>query len=592
MFTSLNPAFIIPNFIRDLGTAAIHLSETDKKDLVKGAFKYKRLKGFMGAIYRTEQALARGENIKVDLPMNIESAQELLRSGDYAKMYQFAKQAGAKIGYFRHETVPQMIEKLMNNKVKSKKGALARLKAVEQTIESMNTAVENSIRMAAFWSAIEAGRTPHQAATIARNVTVDFNQKGNITQAFGSLFVFFGASVNSAHRFARTLKNRSPKEAAGLIGGIIFASVVVALFNRLLDDDENEEMPDYDTISSYKRDTNLILPLPGNIPGLKDKTGRDTGYFSIPLPLGYNIFWAFGQTTADFIAKHFMGRGGAGIIDFTTRNMESVMNAFNPIGGASLSTALMPTMGKPIVEMFANKNFMGTEIRKEDRDYGAPKPAYQMDPKRTQEHWTDLSELINKAMGGDEDVKGSLTGLFGGNPLLASDDSDYKFDLSGSEMEHLVMGYTGGPGAIINMIFGDGVYPLISSKKEYDIDINKMPVANRFLRSSTYGSATRRKYYEIREDALVAKQALATAQTKGPEAVAIVKEKYGPLLKWLGPSKNMDGKRAKFRDMRIKLEQSKTLSHSEKSQRIEELDRKELNMITATIKQAQSLGIS
>ena len=30
MFTSLNPAFIIPNFIRDLGTAAIHLSETDK----------------------------------------------------------------------------------------------------------------------------------------------------------------------------------------------------------------------------------------------------------------------------------------------------------------------------------------------------------------------------------------------------------------------------------------------------------------------------------------------------------------------------------------------------------------------------------
>ena len=97
VFTSLNPAFIIPNFFRDLQSAAIHLSETDKKDVFKGTFKRKRLTGFMKAIFKTEMALAKGEKVPGKFPMDKDSAQELLRSGDYAKMYQFAKAAGARL---------------------------------------------------------------------------------------------------------------------------------------------------------------------------------------------------------------------------------------------------------------------------------------------------------------------------------------------------------------------------------------------------------------------------------------------------------------------------------------------------------------
>lgn len=590
MFTSLNPAFIFPNFIRDLGTAAIHLSEPDKKDLVKGAFKFKRLKGFMGAIYKVEQALAKGEKVQGKFPMDIASAQDILKSGDYAKMYQFAKAAGAKIGYFRHETVPELISKLQNMKAESKKGIKARLKGVIQAVESMNSAVENSIRMSAFWSAIEGGRTPQEAATISRNVTVDFNQKGNLTQAFGSMFVFFGASMNSAHRFARTLGARSHKEKAALIGGIVAASFVVSIFNRLLDDDEDEEMPDYDTITSYKRDTNLILPLPGNIPGFKDKTGRDTGYFSLPLPLGYNVFWSLGQTTADLFAKYFMGRGGAGPLEWMVRNKDAVMNAFNPIGGATLATSLMPTAGKPFVELFANKNFMGSEIRKEDRQFGAKEPAFQMDPKRTQEFWTKISENINSAMGGDKNIKGSFGGLFGGNAALAEARGEYQFDWSGSEFEHLFLGYTGGPGQILNFLIGDGIYPLISDK-EYNLDVNKLPIANRFFRTTTYGSATRRVYYDIRDSVLSINESYKDAQKLGPAEAALVKKKQASALQWVPQMKYMDGRMSKFRELKSKLENNKTMSNSEKAQRIEQLERKELNMLTTSIKKAQALGI-
>ena len=591
IFTSLNPAFIIPNFFRALQTAAIHLSETDKKDVFKGAFKRKRLSGFMKAVFKTEIALARGEKVPGKFPMDIATAQEILRSGDYQKMYQFAKAAGAKIGYFKHETVPELIQKLQDQKPKSKKGIRKFARSMIDYVDAANTSVENSIRMSSFWSAIEAGRTPQQAATISRNVTVDFNQKGNLTQAFGSLFVFFGASMNSADRFFRTFKNRSPKEQKMLIGGIIAASFGVAMFNRLLDDDDDQEMPDLDTINSHKRDTSLIIPGVNKIPGFEDKTGKDTGYFSIPLALGYNIFWALGQTTADLVARYWMDRGGIGPMEWFTRNGSSVMNAFNPIGGSTLAGAFVPSFGKPIVELMANENFMGSPIRKDDRQFGSEEPAFKMDPKRTQEFWTSMSEGINSFMGGDDNIKGTIGGIFGGNPALAKVKGEYQFDMSGSEMEHLVMGYTAGPGQILNYLFGDMVYPLISDKKDFDADINKTPIFNRFVKTTTYGSATRRAYYDLRDSVLPVKDALADAQQVGTAEAAIVRKKHGNMLQWLPHMKYMDGRLSKFRELRNKIENSK-LSNTEKAQRIEDMERKELNMLTATIKKAQSLGIS
>ena len=194
-------------------------------------------------------------------------------------------------------------------------------------------------------------------------------------------------------------------------------------------------------------------------------------------------------------------------------------------------------------------------------------------------------------MGGDDQVKGTIGGLFGGNPLLSSKDSDYQFDLSGSQMEHLALGYLGGPGQIINMFFGDAIYPMMDDK-EYNLDINKMPIANRFIRTSTYGSATRRSYYQIREAAMVAKSSVDSARKMGAEAFSLAQKKHKPLVDIMPSIKAMDGKRSKLRDMKKKIENSKDLSNSQKMQRIEELDRKELNMITTVIKKAQSLGIS
>ena len=594
MFTSANPAFILPNFFRDVATAAIHLGEDDKKVLIKDALNFKNLSGFMKEIYKVEQKIHKGinPNTKDKEIMNLLASgdpKKILASGNRQAMFQYFKEAGGKVGYFRHESLPEKIKQIQKD-LKGKKGWTKKgWKGMWQTIDSMNTAVENSIRASTFWAAIKDGRSTDEAAHISRNVTVDFNQKGNLTQTFGALYVFFGASVNSMHRFYRTLSRRTPAQRAALIGGMASAALIVNLFNRLMDDDEDEEIPDYDTISTYKRDTNFILPVPAGLPDFFNDE-KDTGYFSLPLPLGYNLFWTMGQVMGDMVAKNVFNRGGMGFFGSATRVQESFLNAFNPVGGASLITAAFPTAVTPLVELYANKNFMNKPIRYADRPFEVPKPAHMQDPRSTPDHWTKLSRSINEFMGGSDDVKGSLAGMMGKNPLYYNSDEDIEFDISGNQMKHLLYGYLGGPGQIADTLFG-GMFS--AAKGDLSVkNIGDIPVANRFMRATTYGSATRNSFLNLRDATKNAEKVIKSAKILGPKVYTTALNDNKKLLQLSSQISAFDKQKNKMRRLKKQIESSKALSDNQKTQRVDELQKKELTLMIAVIKKAQALGIS
>ena len=589
MFTSANIAFMLPNFFRDVGTAAIHLAEDDKKVLIKDALNPKNLGAFIKEIYKAERMKQKGINpntqdADVIRLLKNEDPSEILKSGNRIAQWQYFRAQGAKVGYFRHPSLPEKVRKIQKD-LKGKGWAKESWKQFWDLVDAMNTAIENSIRASTFWAAIKDGRPPDEAAVIARNVTVDFNQKGNLTQAFGALYVFFGASVNSAHRLFTTIARRSPKERAALLGGIAGAALIVNLFNRLMDDDEDEEMPDYDTISTYKRDTNFILPMPAGLPGFFNDE-KDTGYLSMPLPLGYNLFWAMGQVMGDMIAKNVFERGGTGVFGGTTRVQQAALQAFNPIGGASLMTALSPTASTPIMELWANKNFMDRPIRQGDRPFEVPKPAHLQDPKSTPEHWTTLSRGINSMLGGSDDVKGSLKGFAGQNPLMYSDDEDLKWDVSGSQMKHLFYGYLGGPGMIADTMFGG----LLSSGQNIR-NVGDIPVANRFMRATTYGSTTREVFYDVRDAVKNAEKAIKNAKNISPKIYQGVLRDNKELVKMSGAISAFDKQKNKLNRLKKQVEGSKGLSEEQKTQRVDAIRKKELELMIKVIKQAQTLGV-
>jgi len=349
-------------------------------------------------------------------------------------------------------------------------------------------------------------------------------------------------------------------------------------------------MPDYDTISSYKRDTNAILPLPAGLPEFFNDE-KDTGFFSLPLPLGYNLFWTMGQVMGDMFAKNVFGRGGAGLVEATTRFTDSALSAFNPVGGSSgLAVALTPTPFVPLIELYANKNFMGSPIRYADRPFEVPKPGHMQDPKGTPEHWNKLSKAINSFMGGSDDVKGSFAGMLGNNPLYYRSDEDITFDISGNQMRHLVMGYLGGPGQKADALFGS-LFSAGSGKPSIE-NVNDVPIVNRFLRATTYGSATRGTFYEIRDAVKNAEKAVKSAKEINAKTYTAVHNDNRELLKLSSSISQLDKQKNKMRRLRKQIEASKKLSDEEKTQRVDDIQRKELNLMVTVIKKAQSLGIS
>ena len=588
MFTSRNPSFIIPNFVRDYLTAAIHLTEDGKRVFAKQALNPKRIAALAKGVWQIETKRSKGEVTTLKAPMKGKSAEEyvktLIANGEWASVYQYAKQAGAKVGYFRLDTIPDIIDRLEQGKSKNTETpGLKQWKSMVSIVDNANTMLENSIRMSAFVAAVESGSSVQEAAKVSRNVTVDFNQKGTMTQTLGSMFVFFGASMNSLHRMFKTFAKRTPAEQRLLAGSIVTASFVMALFNRAFDDDEDEEKPDYDRISDYKRHTNFIVT---------DPREGETGYYHFPLPLGYNVFWSIGQYAADMFARYAGDepRGGTDPMNGAFNVLNSFMNTANPMGGASLSTAYIPSAFQPVAELSSNKNFMGLPIRKEDQDWGKESPAFKSDPKRTQKHWTDLSETINSFTGGDDNIRGSLRGMFGDDPADNLTDVDWNF--SGSQLEHLFTGWLGGPGQLINSIFG-GTYGM--NTENYDDPTgeawkNQIPILNRFYRASTSDGAMKNSFYKYRLMVKNAESAVKQVSAIDPKEGKVQKERFKDILALSGLVKRADTVKSRNRKIKTQIINSK-IQPTTKLQRIAKLDRIEHSAYVDVIKKGQSVGI-
>ena len=593
MYTSANPAFIIPNFFRDYGTAFIHLTEDEKRGLVKDALNMGNIAKFARGIHRAERAKARGEDLlAMDLDTTnakamAKTAADLLAEGDHAKMYEFAQAAGAKVGYFRHSSMLEQVEQINKDIAKHKGLTRKTATAVGKTIDHMNTAVENSIRMSSFWAAIKRGDSVEKATHIARNVTVDFNQKGNYTQTLGALYVFFGAGMNSIDRMIRSLNSRSPKELSVLFGGIIGSAITVSLFNRMLDpQDDEEEQPDYDTINSYKRDTNLIVPMPswffGNEEGYAKK---DTGFFSLPLPLGYNALWAIGQVVGDVLARVGMGaNAGSSILDGTSRITRAVTNAVNPVNSDSMLTMGVPSAFKPLIELKTNENFMGSPIRYEDSRWNPPQPGHMQDPASTSQHWKDLSKGLNSFFGGSDDTKGTLIG----DPSLASAEQSVQFDISGSQFQHLLYNYLGGMGQIGDAGVGLLYNTVIGKKVEFDW--GAIPIASRFVRGSTHGVNIRSDFKSLHNLTEAIGDEIEEAEKAGPKSATAIRQKYKEVLPFLKLVKNVEKNKNAIRRQIKKAENNKKLTDFEITQQVDKLEAKQLKSQIHAIRKARELG--
>ena len=416
-FTTMNPGFIPTNYIRDIQTGLMNaLAETDMKIADKKKFIKNVSKNSVKALKTIAQE-ERGKTKGVD--------KELV------KYYREFKENGAVAGYSYVQSESDISKGIDALAEGGKKNDT--IKSIGKFINAVNTASENSTRLAAYIEARKSGMTAEDAAYMAKNLTVNFNRSGEYNKAINTLYMFFNASVQGTVAFTKamtTLKKEvnddgtistSLNYAQKVAIGIVAFSALMQMLNQGLSDEDEDGESFFDKIPEYEKERNLIIMNPAN--------GKD--YFKVPLPYGYNFFFNIGRFGYEVSNKK------KSIADVSKDLVNSSVSAFSPISfsaskdvtGSFVKTAT-PTVAKPFMDLALNENFFKGAIYKENFP-GQNKPDSSMGKQNTPEVIKEITKFINRATGGSENVKGFI-------------------DVSPETIPYIIQQYTGGAGRFLS----------------------------------------------------------------------------------------------------------------------------------------------
>ena len=202
--------------------------------------------------------------------------------------------------------------------------------ATAKLVESMGGMSENMFRVAAYRTAREMGKSPAQAASIAKNLTTNFDRRGEVGLFLNSAYLFFNASLQGAVRTLQYAKN--PKMAA-----VAAAGVALGLTAAMLGADAGEEDGEsyWDMIPDYIKERNLVIMLPPS----DDKTlageriGKKGRYIKIPLAYGLNFLPVLGYGLADSFRHAQDPSKGRKALTSAARVANAFLGSYNPLGG-------------------------------------------------------------------------------------------------------------------------------------------------------------------------------------------------------------------------------------------------------------------
>lgn len=253
------------------------------------------------------------------------------------------------------------------------------------------------------------------AANISKNISTNFNRRGNWTNVINQLFPFFNAAANGTARLVETIWEKGTRETKvngqvmldqktkltpygkkvmGVIGSIGFLQSALLLMAGFEDDDIPEEI----------KDRNFIIPTFGALSSYGDKD-----YIKIPMPHGFNLLVNLGRNFGDGAYHIATGEGGKAAKNLYSATIGQ-LTALNPLGSAgNIVTDYLPAIADPFVSLAMNKDAFGRPIAKEDRNPANPTPGFTRAKEGASATGRILAEGLNTLSGGNEDQKGFIS---------------------------------------------------------------------------------------------------------------------------------------------------------------------------------------
>lgn len=445
LLTQRNPLFWLTNFSRDVQGALLNLQGTDAQGMQR------QVLGNLPNAFKGMHSYVRGD-----------------ASGDWAAYAAEMDTIGGTTGYMqsfvdsdaRMQGISDEVAKMQQGNADPRR--LGRL-ALE-FVDDYNTIIENAVRLSVFQAARDGGIAPKKAASIAKNITVNFNRKGNLTPPINALYMFFNASVQGTARMAQALATSKTAQAA--IGGIAAMGFVMDAANRAMsDEDEETGRNRYDLIPEFEKSKNWIFMNPM----------RPGEYVKVPLPLGPHFFHNAGRLLSDAVF-----RGDArNAAEYGWSIAGTFIDAFNPLGVTpTVGQLIAPSVLDPVLQVTENKSFTGAPVYKSGERFGSedPKPAYTRHFESTPDVWVAASKMLNNITGGDKDKPGAI-------------------NVEPDIFKHVFYAMTGGPGRTIDQAIDSTQV----SARGKELSVNKIPLASRFYGANDDQQRERVYYDELKK---------------------------------------------------------------------------------------------
>jgi hypothetical protein len=533
MNTVYNPEFALVNFPRDIQQAMLNLTQYE----VDGV-KSKILKDALPAAVNVYKIL-RDPNAQNEW------------SGWYA---QFRQDGGNTSGFYGAFSIDEQIRNIEKMSMEMNGSPTSRAKtafnSIKKLLEDYNGAFENAVRLSVYKNMVEAGASRQKAAFIAKNITVNFDQRGEYGPVMNSLYLFYNASVQGTLTLL-TAASRSSKVRKAL-GGLIVFGFLQDLINSSMSQGGEDDEPLYDKLPDYKLENNIILMDPF---GYTEK-----GYIAIPLAYGANAFVNLGRAMSRNI------RGGYTTGEAATSMATTFIDAFNPVGGTeSLLNFIVPTAMDPIVALSMNIDYSGRRIYPEAFPGSIPKANSQVYFSSTSPIFTNVADYLNRATGGSEYVPGYIS--------VKPDALEYVYDY--------ILGATG---ATARRVFDTAMndVPKVLQGDFENIEFNNVPVLRKI-----YGNVSERMsfedYFDKVNHVLLRGEELKFAMKGGdPANVREVRAKYADELKIYPAIKALANRRNKIASELRKVKENTKMPPEQKRRRQDVLQ-KQIEDITKRV---------
>ena len=377
MYVNYNPSWGLVNPLRDVQTGLMYALAS--KDKLGSRVQGENLIGKMAASYlpsmRSMYRVMRGKPV---------------REGTLDQYAAEFMEDGASTGIM---LVRDQDEQLRILKNKLKKGYTREaLRAIATWVEDFNTTMENAIRLAAYTEARKAGTERDTAASLAKDLTVNFNRKGENTAVVNAGYLFFNAAVQGNVNIVQALSSDTGKvtTAQKTAAGLVALGGTLAAINIITSDDDDDEEKKYADLPEHAKNRALLFMY-----------NSDEG-FALPASYGYNFFTNIGRLGAELAFEINTAEESALYL------WENFLLNFVPIAPASGDNweeklrGFAPDLLELEMDFLANKNFFNSPIYIEQNPFTVERSNAYNSRRSSPKAFTAATEFLNDATGGDK----------------------------------------------------------------------------------------------------------------------------------------------------------------------------------------------